>query len=117
MIRASTASVSPLANMPRPGKIVVRPLPTGPNRASRNCVCCLPSSARRCRTIARGAACWVVGWILISSRQALGDFFASSLAEESRPQGGDTQMCLDGKTLRGTIPLGESQRVHSDIPS
>jgi predicted transposase YbfD/YdcC len=44
--------------------------------------------------------------------QVLGDFFASSLAEESRLRRGSIQMCLDGKTLRGTIPLGESQGVH-----
>jgi hypothetical protein len=39
--------------------------------------------------------------------QVLGDFFASSLAEGSRLQRGGIQVCLDGKTLRGTIPLGE----------
>jgi predicted transposase YbfD/YdcC len=44
--------------------------------------------------------------------QVLGDFFASSLAEETRLQRGSIEMCLDGKTLRGTIPLGESQGVH-----
>jgi len=44
--------------------------------------------------------------------QTLGDFFATRLGEESRLQRGHIQMCLDGKTLRGTIPLGESQGVH-----
>lgn len=44
--------------------------------------------------------------------QVLGDFFASSLAEERRLQRGGIQLCLDGKTLRGTIPLGQSQGVH-----
>jgi hypothetical protein len=48
----------------------------------------------------------------IQLEQVLGDFFASSLAEESRLQRGGIQVCLDGKTLRGTIPLGESQGVH-----
>lgn len=43
----------------------------------------------------------------IQLEQVLGDFFASSLAEESRLQRGGIQVCLDGKTLRGTIPLGE----------
>ena len=44
--------------------------------------------------------------------QALGDFFATGLYEGSRLQRGSMQVCLDGKTLRGTIPLGESQGVH-----
>ncbi len=39
--------------------------------------------------------------------QVLGDCFASSLAEENRLHRGSIQMCLDGKTLCGTIPLGE----------
>jgi len=39
--------------------------------------------------------------------QVLGDFFASCLAEENRLHRGRIQLCLDGKTLRGTIPLGE----------
>jgi len=38
--------------------------------------------------------------------QVLGDCFASSLAEEKRLQRGGMQLCLDGKTLRGTIPFG-----------
>ncbi len=42
----------------------------------------------------------------------LGDFFAAALSEESRLQRGSMQVCLDGKTLRGTIPLGQSQGVH-----
>ena len=40
--------------------------------------------------------------------QVLGDFFASSLAEGNRLQRSGIQVCLDGETLRGTIPLGES---------
>ncbi len=44
--------------------------------------------------------------------QVLGDFFASSLAEGSRLHRGGIQVCLDGKTVRGTIPLGKSQGVH-----
>ena len=48
----------------------------------------------------------------IQLEQTLGDFFATSVSEASRLQRGGIQVCLDGKTLRGTIPLGESQGVH-----
>ena len=44
--------------------------------------------------------------------QTLGQFFATSLTQGSRRQRGSLQVCLDGKTLRGTIPLGESHGVH-----
>jgi predicted transposase YbfD/YdcC len=44
--------------------------------------------------------------------QTLGDFFAASLLQGTQRQRGSIQVCLDGKTLRGTIPLGESQGVH-----
>ena len=44
--------------------------------------------------------------------RTLGDFFAAAFSEGSRLQRGSIQVCLDGKTLRGTIPLGESQGVH-----
>jgi hypothetical protein len=49
----------------------------------------------------------------------LADFLAVALSEGSRFQRGSMQVCLDGKTLRGTHPLGESQGVHSlsaDVP-
>jgi predicted transposase YbfD/YdcC len=48
----------------------------------------------------------------IQLEQTLGDFFATSVSEASRHQRGGIQVCLDGKTLRGTIPLGKSQGVH-----
>jgi hypothetical protein len=48
----------------------------------------------------------------IQLEQTLGNFFATSVSEASRLQRGGIQVCLDGKTLRGTIPLGESQGVH-----
>jgi len=41
----------------------------------------------------------------------LGDFFAAG-AREPEPKRGSMQVSVDGKTLRGTIPLGESQGVH-----
>jgi predicted transposase YbfD/YdcC len=41
----------------------------------------------------------------------LGQFFASA-AKGSEPKRGSIQLALDGKTLRGTIPLGESRGVH-----
>jgi predicted transposase YbfD/YdcC len=44
--------------------------------------------------------------------RTLGDFFAAAFSEGSQLQRGSIQVCLDGKTLRGTIPLGESQGVH-----
>jgi len=44
--------------------------------------------------------------------QTLEAFFATSVSEASRHQRGGIQVCLDGKTLRGTIPLGESHGVH-----
>ncbi len=39
--------------------------------------------------------------------QVLGHFFATALAKGSRRKRGTIQVCLDGKTMRGTIPLGE----------
>jgi predicted transposase YbfD/YdcC len=48
----------------------------------------------------------------IQLERTLGDFFATSLSEASRPQRGRIQVCLDGKTLRGTVPLSESHGVH-----
>ena len=44
--------------------------------------------------------------------QILGQFFTTSLTAGRRRQRGSLQVCLDGKTLRGTIPLGESHGVH-----
>ena len=41
----------------------------------------------------------------------LGQFFVSA-AREAEPQRGSIQLALDGKTLRGTIPLGETRGVH-----
>ena len=43
--------------------------------------------------------------------QVIGQFFASA-AKGSEPKRGSIQLALDGKTLRGTIPLGESKGVH-----
>lgn len=40
----------------------------------------------------------------------LGRFFAGQINKPQRP--GGRHLCLDGKTLKGTIPLGESQGVH-----
>lgn len=39
-----------------------------------------------------------------------GQFFARELAAVAQP--GQRHLCLDGKTLRGTIPLGASRGVH-----
>ena len=43
--------------------------------------------------------------------QVIGQFFASA-AKGSEPKRGSIQLALDGKTLRGTIPLGASRGVH-----
>lgn len=42
--------------------------------------------------------------------RVLGQFFGHDLAPVSQP--GQRHLCLDGKTLKGTIPLGASQGVH-----
>jgi predicted transposase YbfD/YdcC len=42
--------------------------------------------------------------------EVLGQFFAESTCKPNLP--GARQLCIDGKTLRGTIPLGESHGVH-----
>lgn len=43
--------------------------------------------------------------------QVVGQFFAS-LAHPSSAKRGSLHLALDGKTLRGTIPLGETRGVH-----
>src|SRR5258708_15004409 len=43
--------------------------------------------------------------------QIIGQFFVTA-ARGSEPKRGSMQLALDGKTLRGTIPLGESRGVH-----
>lgn len=43
--------------------------------------------------------------------QALGQFFAGQKRPKA-PKRGSIQVCLDGKTLRGTIPAGQSHGVH-----
>jgi predicted transposase YbfD/YdcC len=43
--------------------------------------------------------------------QIIGQFFVA-VAKESEPRRGSMQLALDGKTLRGTIPLGETRGVH-----
>ena len=43
--------------------------------------------------------------------QIIGQFFATA-AKGSEPKRGSMQLALDGKTLRGTIPLGASKGVH-----
>lgn len=40
----------------------------------------------------------------------LGQFFAEASTQRSRP--GERQLCIDGKTLRGTIPLGQARGMH-----
>ncbi len=42
--------------------------------------------------------------------RAFGQFFGQQLSAATQP--GERHLCLDGKTLRGTIPLGKSQGVH-----
>ena len=41
----------------------------------------------------------------------LSQFFAAEKPSKS-PRRGSIQVCLDGKTLRGTIPAGQSHGVH-----
>ena len=43
--------------------------------------------------------------------QRIGQFFVTA-ARKSVPRRGSIQLALDGKTLRGTIPLGETRGVH-----
>ena len=43
--------------------------------------------------------------------QIIGQFFGT-VARESEPRRGSIQLAIDGKTLRGTIPLGETRGVH-----
>jgi predicted transposase YbfD/YdcC len=43
--------------------------------------------------------------------QALNQFFAAEKPSQA-PKRGSIQVCLDGKTLRGTIPAGQSHGVH-----
>ncbi len=43
--------------------------------------------------------------------QVVSQFFAQQKPRKS-PKRGSIQVCLDGKTLRGTIPAGQSQGVH-----
>ncbi|MGB8343655.1 MAG: ISAs1 family transposase [Ktedonobacteraceae bacterium] len=43
--------------------------------------------------------------------QVLGQFFTKAVTRSER-QRGSIQLALDGKTLRGTIPLGETRGVH-----
>lgn len=42
--------------------------------------------------------------------EVVGRFFAKQVNKPLQP--GQLHLCLDGKTLKGTIPLGESQGVH-----
>jgi predicted transposase YbfD/YdcC len=42
--------------------------------------------------------------------EVVGRFFQEAASHPSYP--GERQLCLDGKTLRGTIPLGETHGVH-----
>lgn len=43
--------------------------------------------------------------------QVVSQFFARQKPRKA-PKRGSIQVCLDGKTLRGTIPAGQSQGVH-----
>jgi predicted transposase YbfD/YdcC len=47
----------------------------------------------------------------VEVEHAIGQFFARA-TRRSEPKRGSMQLALDGKTLRGTIPLGESRGVH-----
>lgn len=47
----------------------------------------------------------------VQMEQVLGQFFAAGVGKSAQPQRGRLALCLDGKTLRGTIPLGESRGV------
>jgi hypothetical protein len=42
--------------------------------------------------------------------EVLGQFFAKPSSQSRRL--GERQLCIDGKTLRGTIPLGKAHGVH-----
>src|SRR6266487_4345381 len=42
--------------------------------------------------------------------EVVGRFFAKQVQKRLHP--GERQLCLDGKTLRGTIPIGSTQGVH-----
>src|SRR5579863_5666146 len=43
--------------------------------------------------------------------QLIGQFFVTA-QRDAEPQRGSIQLALDGKTLRGTIPLGQTRGVH-----
>ena len=43
--------------------------------------------------------------------QVVGEFFAQAIRTARRKRG-SIQLAIDGKTLRGTIPLGETEGVH-----
>src|SRR5438309_9108203 len=47
----------------------------------------------------------------VEVEHVIGQFFARA-TRGSEPKRGSIQLALDGKTLRGTIPLGESRGVH-----
>jgi hypothetical protein len=42
--------------------------------------------------------------------QIISRFFAQQVSRRLRP--GERHLCLDGKTLRGTLPMGSTQGVH-----
>jgi len=44
--------------------------------------------------------------------RVVSQFFATEVTEPSERKRGSLQLALDGKTLRGTIPLGETRGVH-----
>ena len=43
--------------------------------------------------------------------QLIGQFFVT-VQRDAEPQPGSIQLAWDGKTLRGTIPLGQTRGVH-----
>jgi predicted transposase YbfD/YdcC len=47
----------------------------------------------------------------VQLEQVLGQFFATDVVKSAQPKRGSLALCIDGKTLRGTIPLGESRGV------
>src|SRR6266496_1350312 len=54
----------------------------------------------------------VLGWAVDPGEveRVVGRFFAKQVQKRLRP--GERHLCLDGKTLRGTIPIGSTQGVH-----
>jgi predicted transposase YbfD/YdcC len=54
----------------------------------------------------------ILGWAVDPGEveEVVGSFFAKQVQKGLHP--GERHLCLDGKTLRGTIPIGNTQGVH-----